>query len=216
ELGRMRRARQAHDALMQAWPDNVHARRLHEQWRHRTGWQVEASLHGGRGDGDGPATASPLGSRDGGHALTVRSPLLGDRWRIGAFRWGQWAEFDAATPRVRGLRQGIGLHSRHDRLEWAARPHAATIAAPVHLPTMRPRTGPPPAGASTTSGVPARKPATTTLMHRCRRGPPASSPTPPPLACNGRATSVPALAANSANGATTTATGASRCRWTAT
>ena len=118
ELGRMRRARRAHDALMQAWPDNVHARRLHEQWRHRTGWQVEASLHGGRGDADGPATASPLGSRDGGHALAVRSPLLGDRWRLGAFRSEQWAEFDDATPRVRDLRHGIGLHFRHDRLEW--------------------------------------------------------------------------------------------------
>lgn len=117
ELGRMRRAREAHDALLATWPDNVHARRLHRQWRSRTGWQIEASVHRGRGDSDDAiASASPLGSRDGGHALSVYSPLLGDRWRVGAFRQEQWAEFDDA-PRVRDLRHGVGLRYQYDRLQ---------------------------------------------------------------------------------------------------
>lgn len=117
ELGRMRRAREAHDALLAAWPDNVHARRLHRQWRSRTGWLVEASAHRGHGDSSDAATsASPLGSRDGGYGLTVHSPLLGDRWRLGAFRHEQWAEFDEAGPRIRDLRHGVGVRYRHDRL----------------------------------------------------------------------------------------------------
>lgn len=121
ELGRMRRARAAHDALLAAYPGNVHARRLDREWRSRVGWQVEASARRGRSDADDSATsASPLGARDGGHALSVYSPLLSDRWRIGAFREERWAEFDdsvATEPRVRDLRHGVGLRYRHDRLQ---------------------------------------------------------------------------------------------------
>lgn len=128
ELGRLRRAREAHDALLAGYPDNVHARRLDREWRSRTGWQLEASARRGRGDADdNAATASPLGARDGGHALAVHSPLLADRWRIGAFREERWAEFDDDStpdePRVRDLRHGIGLQYRHDRL--ALQLHAA-------------------------------------------------------------------------------------------
>lgn len=119
ELGRMRAAREAHDALLATWPDNVHARRLHDQFRQRTGWQVDAGFESGRSDGDGGVAASPLGNRDGGHDVSVYSPLLGDRWRVGAFRQERWAEFDeAGGGRVRDLRHGIGLRYRHDRLDW--------------------------------------------------------------------------------------------------
>lgn len=121
ELGRMRRARVAHDALLAAYPDNVHARRLDREWRSRTGWQLEASARRGRGDADDAiASTSPLGARDGGHAVSVYSPLLADRWRVGGFREERWAEFDtgaAAEPRVRDLRHGVGLRYRHDRLD---------------------------------------------------------------------------------------------------
>lgn len=119
ELGRMRAAREAHDALLGTWPDNVHARRLHDEWRQRTGWQIDAGFESGRSDGDDGVGTSPLGSRDGGHDLAVYSPLLGDRWGVGAFRQERWAEFDeAGGDRVRDLRHGVGLRYRHDRLDW--------------------------------------------------------------------------------------------------
>lgn len=122
ELGRLRRAREAHDALLAAYPGNVHARRLDREWRSRTGWQLEASASRGRSDADDSiATASPLGARDGGHAVSLYSPLLGDRWRIGGFRDERWAEFrdngTATAPRVRDLRHGVGLRYRYDRLD---------------------------------------------------------------------------------------------------
>lgn len=114
QLGRMDRARTIHDALLEAYPGNVHVRRLDREWRARTGWQLEASAGRGRSEGRDAASTSPLGSDEGGYAVSVYSPLLADRWRVGAFRNDHWADFQ--DQRVRDRRNGVGLRYDHDRL----------------------------------------------------------------------------------------------------
>lgn len=120
QVGRIDQARSIHDALLVAFPGNVHVDRMHQDWRTRTGWQVEIGAQRGRSEGpDSLATASPLGSDDGSHAISVYSPLLGDRWRVGAFQQDRWAEFQG--PRVRDRRHGVGVRYAYDRLSVDAR-----------------------------------------------------------------------------------------------
>lgn len=115
------------DALIRSHPRNVHVQRLARHAQRHTGWQLAVTARRARSDvGDSAAStsASPLGSRDGGHALELQSPLLGDRWRLTAGTHESWVDFDDV--RVRDRRVGAGVRYAHDRLDlrvYATRPN---------------------------------------------------------------------------------------------
>ncbi|KLI99814.1 poly-beta-1,6 N-acetyl-D-glucosamine export porin PgaA [Luteimonas sp. FCS-9] len=78
---------------------------------------IQATLTASRGRSrtrDAGTSASPLGSRDGGWALDLRSPLIDDRWRLGVVAQERHADFDTGRTRLR--QHGVGAWYRHDRL----------------------------------------------------------------------------------------------------
>lgn len=119
-LDRIDEARDALATLRQAHPEDPRLDRVeHDLDRHRG---VQATLSASRGRSrqrDGAGTSiSPFGSRDGGWALDVRSPLIDDRWRVGVFAHEDWADFIDGRTRHRAA--GVGTWYRHDRLgAWA-------------------------------------------------------------------------------------------------
>lgn len=125
DLHRADQATALHDTLVATRPRNVHVQRMDTYYLRHTGWQVAATAEGGRSRArDGAlASASPFGSRDGGHAVDVQSPLLGDRWRLTASNHDRWADFGGA--RVHDRRIGAGVRYEYDRLDlraYATRP----------------------------------------------------------------------------------------------
>lgn len=119
-LDRIDEARTALASLQQAHPEDPRLHRVERDLDRRRG--VHATLSATRGRSrqrDGAGTSiSPLGSRDGGWALDVRSPLIDDRWRVGVFAHEDWADF--ADGRTRHRAAGVGTWYRHDRLgAWA-------------------------------------------------------------------------------------------------
>ena len=117
ELQQIADARKIRDDLVDARPRNIHVQRLDQHVDRHTGWQLAVRAERARSNVRDAATASasPLGSRDGGHALEVQSPLLGNRWRLTAGSAESWVDFDAV--RVRDRRIGVGVRYTHDRLD---------------------------------------------------------------------------------------------------
>lgn len=119
-LDRIDDARTALATLQQAHPEDPRLERIERDLDRRRGVQARLSATRGRSrQRDGAGTSiSPLGSRDGGWALEVRSPLIDDRWRVGVFAHEDWADFEAGRTRHRAA--GVGTWYRHDRLgAWA-------------------------------------------------------------------------------------------------
>lgn len=120
-LDRIEEARDALSILQQAHPEDPRLDRVERDLHRHRGVQATLSANRGRSrprDGGG-TSISPFGSRDGGWALEVRSPLIDDRWRVGVFAHDDWADFIGG--RVRHRAAGVGTWYRHDRLgAWAA------------------------------------------------------------------------------------------------
>ncbi|RPD85831.1 poly-beta-1,6 N-acetyl-D-glucosamine export porin PgaA [Luteimonas sp. 100069] len=119
-LDRIGEARSAVATLRQAHPEDPRLDRVERDLDRHRGVQATLSARRGRSrqrDGADPLI-SPFGSRDGGWALEVRSPLIDDRWRAGVFAHEDWADF--IDGRVRHRAAGVGTWYRHDRLgAWA-------------------------------------------------------------------------------------------------
>ncbi len=119
-LDRVDDARDALTTLQQAHPGDPRIDRVERDLDRHRGVQATLSARRGRSrprDGGGTST-SPLGSRDGGWALDVRSPLIDERWRVGVFAHGDRADF--ADGRTRHRAAGVGTWYRYDRLgAWA-------------------------------------------------------------------------------------------------
>ena len=99
--------------------DDPRLDRIGETLARQRGWQASVEASRGRSNPrDGGTSQSPLGSRDGGVRLQLESPLLDDRWRVGAVAEEAWADFD--DQRVRFRRGGVGASYRHDRLGVSA------------------------------------------------------------------------------------------------
>lgn len=119
-LDRVDEARDALTTLQQAHPEDPRLERVERDLDRHRGVQATLSANRGRSrQRDGAGTSiSPFGSRDGGWALDVRSPLIDDRWRVGVFAHEGWADF--IDGRVRHRAAGVGIGYRHDRLgAWA-------------------------------------------------------------------------------------------------
>ncbi|WP_394004844.1 poly-beta-1,6 N-acetyl-D-glucosamine export porin PgaA [Luteimonas sp. WGS1318] len=119
-LDRIDEARDALTTLQQAHPEDLRLERVERDLDRHRGVQATLSANRGRSrQRDGADTSiSPFGSRDGGWALDVRSPLIDDRWRVGVFAHEGWADF--VDGRVRHRAAGVGTWYRHDRLgAWA-------------------------------------------------------------------------------------------------
>lgn len=126
-LNRVGDARAAYDDLRARFPEDPRLDRIGRDLQRHVGWQATLSASRGRSAlrDEAASSASPFGSRDGGWALSLRSPLLADRWRVGVQAQEQWADFERREPdplpdRVRYRSAGIGLYYRHDRLGAAA------------------------------------------------------------------------------------------------
>ncbi|MDR7192774.1 poly-beta-1,6 N-acetyl-D-glucosamine export porin PgaA [Luteimonas terrae] len=119
-LARIDAARDALTTLQRAHPEDPRLDRVERDLDRHRGVQATLSANRGRSrQRDGAGTSiSPFGSRDGGWALEVRSPLIDDRWRVGVFALEDWADF--IDGRVRHRAAGVGTWYRHDRLgAWA-------------------------------------------------------------------------------------------------
>ncbi|QCO67807.2 poly-beta-1,6 N-acetyl-D-glucosamine export porin PgaA [Luteimonas yindakuii] len=118
-LDRVGAARVALADLQQTHPEDPRLERVERDLRHHRGIQATLLAHHGRSDQRSAGTSlSPLGTRDRGWSLQVRSPLLDDRWRVGVFAHQDQADFDDG--RIRHRAAGVGGWYRHDRLgAWA-------------------------------------------------------------------------------------------------
>lgn len=119
-LDRIDEARDALGALQRAHPEDPRLDRVERDLERHRGVQATLSADRGRSrQREGAGTSiSPFGSRDGGWALEVRSPLIDDRWRVGVFTHEDWADFIDGRTRHRAA--GVGTWYRHDRLgAWA-------------------------------------------------------------------------------------------------
>lgn len=126
DLHRADQATPLHDSLLATRPRNVHVQRMDQFYRRHTGWQLTATAERGRSQvrDRAPVSSSPFGSRDGGHAVEVQSPLLNHRWRLTAGSHERWADFDGV--RVRDQRLGAGVRYVYDKLDlraYATRPN---------------------------------------------------------------------------------------------
>ena len=93
--------------------------RITEAMSRRRGWQIGVQASRGRStQRDGGTSQSPLGSRDGSVRAELQTPLLDDRWRVGAVAEESWADFD--DQHVRFRRGGVGASYRYDRLGLSA------------------------------------------------------------------------------------------------
>ncbi|TYT27613.1 tetratricopeptide repeat protein [Luteimonas viscosa] len=122
-LDRIGAARDAYAALDATYPEDPRLVRVERALDRHRGVQATLSANRGRSRArDGGSPQSPFGSRDGGHALDLRSPLIDDRWRIGVLAQDTWADFGADTgaARTRYRSAGIGGWYRHDRLGASA------------------------------------------------------------------------------------------------
>lgn len=120
-LDRIDDARTALDAMHDTHPEDLRLERIDRDLARHRGVQATVTAYRGRSDArEGTATASPLGSRDGGWALDLRSPLIDDRWRLGVIAQDDWADFESAgsgtRERTRFRSAGVGAYYRHDRL----------------------------------------------------------------------------------------------------
>lgn len=114
-LDRVDEARAAYNELRRRYPADPRLDRLGRRLERHRGWQVAVDADRGRSRArDAGTSVSPLGSRDGGVRVAIDSPLIDDRWRIGAVAEEAWADFD--DQRVRFRRAGLGASYRHDRL----------------------------------------------------------------------------------------------------
>ncbi|WP_330969071.1 tetratricopeptide repeat protein [Lysobacter sp. A3-1-A15] len=119
DLDRTAQARPLLHELMALHPDNLHARRAHDRWERRQGWQVTYDGAWGRNtneDATAAGGASPLGTRDARHVLRLASPLMHDRWRLTAH--ASQASADFLGERVRHRLLGAGVTYVNDRLQW--------------------------------------------------------------------------------------------------
>ncbi|WP_233198700.1 MULTISPECIES: poly-beta-1,6 N-acetyl-D-glucosamine export porin PgaA [Luteimonas] len=122
-LDRIDAARDAYAVLDATYPDDPRLVRIEDALDRHRGVQATLSANRGRSRArDGGSPQSPFGSRDGGYALDVRSPLLDDRWRVGVLAQDTWADFGADTQaaRTRYRSVGVGGYYRHDRLGASA------------------------------------------------------------------------------------------------
>lgn len=118
-LERMDDAAVALAELRQRFPHDPRLDRLTESVSRRRGWQIGVQASRGRStQRDGGTSQSPLGSRDGSVRAELQTPLLDDRWRVGAVAEESWADFD--DQRVRFRRSGVGASYRYDRLGLSA------------------------------------------------------------------------------------------------
>ncbi|MCD9007577.1 tetratricopeptide repeat protein [Luteimonas sp. XNQY3] len=124
-LQRIDAAREALAALDTAYPEDPRRARVAADLERHRGVQATLSANRGRSRArDGGSPQSPLGSRDGGYAIDVRSPLLDDRWRVGVLARDTWADFGTGdgpqAARTRYRSAGFGGDYRHDRLGASA------------------------------------------------------------------------------------------------
>ncbi|MGQ7248824.1 poly-beta-1,6 N-acetyl-D-glucosamine export porin PgaA [Halomonas sp. V046] len=87
--------------------------RLQRDLRAATGWSVTATAFVGDSDTPG-GELSPTGSREERYVLEAWSPLLNNRWRVGALGYEHSSDFREVT--VQDTRGGIGVSYAHDRL----------------------------------------------------------------------------------------------------
>ncbi len=112
-------ARAAYAELRRRHPADPRLDRLGRRLERHRGWQVAVDANRGRSRArDAGTSLSPLGSRDGSVRVAIDSPLIDDRWRIGAVAEEAWADFD--DQRIRFRRAGLGASYRHDRLGVSA------------------------------------------------------------------------------------------------
>lgn len=125
DLQRMDEARVANDLVQSRFTDDRHVQRLARNVEVRRG--AQGLIGASRGESeprDGSATpASPLGTRDGRYIVEAWSPLLNDRWRVGAMGEEVHARFDADTVRYR--RAGVAADYRHR--DFGARVEAYSV-----------------------------------------------------------------------------------------
>lgn len=126
ELQRMDEARIAHAAVRDRYRDDRHVARLDRDVAVRRGWRLHVGTSRGDSephDGGSGVSTAPLGTADGTRVVEAWSPLLADRWRVGAVGEEAWAEFDTGT--VRQRHAGVGVDYRH--LQWGARVEAFDV-----------------------------------------------------------------------------------------
>lgn len=124
-LDRLDQAHAAYASLRRDHAEDPRLDRIRETLARRRGWQASVEASRGRSSSrDDGTSQSPLGSRDGGLRVQLESPVLNDRWRVGALAEEAWADFD--NQRVRFRRGGLGARYRHDRLGMSA--HALRAA----------------------------------------------------------------------------------------
>lgn len=118
-LDRMDDAEAAYQGMRTRFPDDTRLDRIGRALERRRGWQASVEASRAKSDSrDAGTSASPLGSRDGGVRVALATPLIDDRWRIGAIAEDAWADFD--DQRVRYRRAGLGVQYRYDRLGVSA------------------------------------------------------------------------------------------------
>lgn len=107
--------------LVQEYPGSARVDRLERDWRRHRGWQGGITAAGGA-SADGGVADAPLGSRDAEYAMTLRSPLLAERWRVRAGALGRRADPHGETVNRRDAYLGLGYaHGPLDAsLDWRA------------------------------------------------------------------------------------------------
>ncbi len=115
-LRRFEEAREHHDALQSAFPENTQVRRASRYWDAYRGWRGHALTSGGRNRKPGDAAGAPaFGNREGVREVMIESPLLADRWRVSASVADRHADF--LGNRVEARHGAVGLRYSHDAVD---------------------------------------------------------------------------------------------------
>jgi len=109
-------ARPLHDDLLERYPNQPSVQRMDRDWRAHRGWQLQATVEGGRSSGGGGS--SPLGNDDLHYGTEVASPILDDRWRLFAFADRRSVTFQ--DQKINPLWIGAGARYRFGRVDAEA------------------------------------------------------------------------------------------------